>query len=331
MRRDGATPPCKTHGTLHSDVGARDVVERLARYACFLHVLVSCAHAWASSPATAYLKWQAPAASGCIDRRELEGRVEALLARDVFEPRASADNVVDGTVAYRDRRWVANLRLVARDGQALGARELSTEEADCAALNGALVVVLATLIDSPAVVQPGAWQGFGVGMAVGVDTAVLPAAAAGASVLSVFAPARPWPAFWLELLGWLPQSRRDSSARGGRFQAVAASLSVCPTLFERRAVHVAACGGARMGLLQARGLGLDLAHTPGRLLAAAFLEPSVSWRLFEHLSLRLSVGVSLALERPEFYLFAADGARHPIYRPELFGMFARVGFIVERF
>jgi hypothetical protein len=308
--------------------------------ACILLFDTTCQHVSASSPrARAHLAWQTPVGRHCIVQRELERAVEELLARDVFALSDRVDAQVDGSIVRRNDGWLARLTLRTHAGQPLGARELYSPEEDCAALNRALIIVLATLLDTETEVerQPGASdsgalpRGFGVGVAAGVSRSLLPASAIAAGALGVFAPGTPWPAFWLEAQGFLPKWQRDNGGRGGRFQAFQAIVSACPALLHSTSLDLAACAGAQLGWLRGAGLGLARSRTETRFTVGMLLEPAVSLRLLPHMSARVSAGLSIALNRPSFYFHAADGARHTIYRPELFGAVLRLGFIVDRF
>jgi hypothetical protein len=124
---------------------------------------------------------------------------------------------------------------------------------------------------------------------------------------------------------------RDSAGHGGRFQAFQAVVSACAPIFHLVPLDLAACAGAQLGWLSGGGLGLTSSHNQSRFTAGLLLEPAVSLRLLSHVSARLSAGLAIAFERPEFYFHAADGSRHTIYRPALFGAMVRLGFIVDRF
>jgi hypothetical protein len=290
-----------------------------------------------SSAAKAHLTWQTPSGRHCIDQRALERGVEGLLARDVFVVSGRLDAQVDGSIVRRDDGWLARVTLRTHAGQPLGARELFSPADDCAALNRVLIVVLATLLDhaverQPAVSGSGALpRGIGVGLGASMGRTLLPTSALAAGALGMFAPGSPWPVFWLEAQGFLPQRLRDDTGHGGRFQAFQALVSICSTLLHASSADFAACAGAQFGWLRGDGLGLALNRTQSRFTAEMLLEPAVLLRLLPHLSARLSAGVSIALDRPSFYFHAADGSRHTIYRPELFGATLRLGFIVDRF
>lgn len=303
-------------------------------------MLIHTAQAFAaasSPPALAHLEWQTPVGRHCILQRDLERGVEALLAREVFVPSDRADERVDGSIAHTEDGWRVTLTLETHTGHALGVRELSSPDEDCSQLNRALIVVLATLIDAPPEPErppaqsPVPADAFGFGLAAAVSRSLQPTAAVGVSALGKFAPSRAWPAFWLEAQGFLPQTLRNNAGLGGRFQAFQTTLSACPQMFHLESVDLAACAGAQLGWLRATGLGLAPNREQSRFTAGFLLEPAVSLRLLSHLSARVTAGLSIAFERPDFYFRAADGTRHTIFRPELFGAMVRLGFIVDRF
>lgn len=303
-------------------------------------VLFACMLLWnttcraSGDPAHAHLVWQTPAGQHCIVQRELERGVEALLARDVFVQQDRADELVVGSIVRRDGSWLASVTLRSAAGQALGVRELSNADADCAALNRPLIIVLATLLDTPVDLKAdlgAGTRGFGVGLALGLNRGVLPRSALTAGALGMYAPGGLWPTFWLEAQGLMSQTLRDNAGHGGRFQAFQGTLSACPSVLHSTSFELAACVGAQLGWLRGWGLGLVRNRAQSRFTGGVLFEPALSLRLLPHMSARLSAALSVALDRPTFYFDAMDGSRHSIHRPQLFGAMVRLGFIVDRF
>lgn len=281
-----------------------------------------------------HFDWQAPAAAGCSSQDDLERGVEALLGRAVFVARAHADAEVQGSLQERDARWVAELALSTPDGAALGHREIFGTGA-CSGLERALVVVLATLVDAPASARPPpkaaeTRRGFAVGLGADVDYGTLPDVALGATVLGEWQPDGGWPAFVLDFSSWLPQDVRSGRGYGGNFWGFRAGLAVCPTLFEGDGARFGVCGGAALGGVRGRGLGLAPDRASYRLTAHVPVQAVLTLHLAAHLSLRLSAGLSLALLRPAFYFVAADATRPVVHRIDPVGADVQLGFIVDR-
>lgn len=281
-----------------------------------------------------HFDWQAPAAAGCSSQDDLERGVEALLGRAVFVARAHADAEVAGSLQERDARWVAELALSTPDGAALGHREIFGTGA-CAGLERALVVVLATLVDAPASAPPppkaaDPGRGFAVGLGADIGYGTLPDVALGATLLGEWQPDRGWPAFLLGVSSWLPQDVRSGRGYGGNFWAFRAGLQVCPTLVEGDGVRLGVCGGAALGGIRGRGLGLAPDRASYRLSAQVPLGVVLTLHVAAHLGLRLSGGLSLALLRPAFYFVAADDTRPVVHRIDAVGGDVQLGFIVDR-
>jgi len=86
----------------------------------------------------------------CIQGGAIERAVERRLRRRVFAGNESPDLHIDVALAREsDGAWSARLVLRGRSGAELGARELQTQAAHCSALDDALVLVVALLVDSP--------------------------------------------------------------------------------------------------------------------------------------------------------------------------------------
>lgn len=86
----------------------------------------------------------------CIQRAAVEHAVERRLRRPVFAAKDTADLEIAVALAREpDGAWSAKLVLRGRDGTEVGSRELDTHAAHCSALDDALVLVVALLVDSP--------------------------------------------------------------------------------------------------------------------------------------------------------------------------------------
>jgi hypothetical protein len=86
----------------------------------------------------------------CIRQPAIERAVERRLRRPVFARNEAPDLKIDVALAREaDGAWSARLVLRGRTGTEIGARELDTHAAHCSALDDALVLVVALLVDSP--------------------------------------------------------------------------------------------------------------------------------------------------------------------------------------
>jgi hypothetical protein len=259
--------------------------------------------------------------------------VEALLERSVFAGASNqADAEVVGVLQSQGGRWVAQFAL-SRAGSALGQREI-VGDGECAALERALIVVLATLVDEP-VSTPGPppveadESQLTLGAAADFSYGTLPGTALGAALLGAWQPSRAWPALALGLSSWWPREVVNARGLGGRFWAARAQVSLCPTLWETDSVRLGACAGAAFGVMQGRGLGLRPGGTPSRLLAQLPIDAVATIHVFGRWGLRASLGLSLALQQPAFYLTDADGVRDLVHRVDLLSAQAQIGFILD--
>jgi hypothetical protein len=316
-------------GPLLVELGPRSWGLCLAWVAVFMGVC----GAHAQSLPRVHLTWRAPAAYGCSTQSALERGVEALLERSVFTGALDqADAEVVGDLQSHDGRWVAQFEL-SRAGTALGRREI-VGDGECAALERALIVVLATLVDgpvSPPKPQPLAADESRLTLGAAADLAygTLPGTAFGAAVQAAWQPARAWPALALGLSRWWPREVVNARGLGGRFWAARAQVSLCPTLWETDSVRLGACAGAAFGVMQGRGLGLRPAGTPSRLLAQLPIDAVLTIHVFGRWALRASLGLSIALQRPAFYLTGEDGFRDLVHRVDLLSAQAEIGFILD--
>jgi hypothetical protein len=106
-----------------------------------------------ADPPRAELRWADQAARtelGCADAIRLEEEVEAVLGRDALDTGPGdhrAPLVLSIEVSRAERALHAELTLALRDGEVLGVRAIDQRGERCDAIEGALVVVAAMLID----------------------------------------------------------------------------------------------------------------------------------------------------------------------------------------
>jgi hypothetical protein len=86
----------------------------------------------------------------CMRQSAVEHAVERRLRRHVFVKTDPADlHIAIAFAKDPQGAWTAKLSLRGRNGGELGARELDTHASHCSALDDALVLVVALLVDSP--------------------------------------------------------------------------------------------------------------------------------------------------------------------------------------
>jgi hypothetical protein len=277
---------------------------------------------------SAHLRWERPVGSTCIGQEALQERVEVLLGRRVFVADAAAELRIAGSVERQSTGWLVTLRVVTRGDGDAGVRELRQEGPDCAALNSALTVVLATLIDlaRPDLALDGG-PSFVLGAAGAYGWGLLPGGGAGGSLMLGLRPSAVWSS-WLDVSAWLPVEKLDASQRGGAFSAWHAGLSLCRDARATDRVELAACAGGQLGAILGQGRGLGPNRGSQQLLAQARLEGALSLRLVTAVALRASAAGTLALSRPSFFIEEPDAARSEVFRPALLGLLLRVGLTV---
>ena len=293
-----------------------------------------------AAPLRAHLRWERPAGTTCIGQQALEWQVEALLGRDVFVAGPDADVLLQGQIQARGNAWLATLSVIGDSGQARAVRELRSEQADCSALNTALVVVLSTLFEAPSSEAFGGSANhdlgagsdrdsslaFGVGGCAAVGA--LPGLYGGGSLLlHVHARARAFAPIWLEASLFPPVERLDASSHGAGFEAALLGLAICPELSAGRWTG-ALCAGVRGGVMRAQGEQLAVARDPVRGLLQLTPEVALLFMTAVPVGVRLSLGGSLNLIRPHSYYEQPDGSRRELHRPDLFGASMGLALII---
>ena len=304
---------------------------------------------------TSSLSWsRLPGAESCIGAGELARRVEERLGRPALVSPSQADRSVEGRVSPREGGgWQANLALAERDGSIISERALETREPDCRALDSAVVLVIALLIDpegtpappperSPSVIirevvrevrvrEP--W-GLGVRSGVGVEQGALPGVAwAGLLGLALDPPGVPP----VELSGFatMAASREaDLPARDADLRMAGAALAMCPAFRP----WLRACGGGRLTWLRWRGDGFETVESGRVLVPAIGAEGRVELPLGERFRLVAAGGAWLPLRRitVTYQLSPSvsgdvNGASENLFRAAPVSCFAGLGIAVRIF
>ena len=322
-----------------------------------LLVLVSATGARAQDPPrTSALSWvRLPGAEGCIGTHALASAVEARLRRPVFVSASEADVSVEGRIeaTSRPRGWRAVVAISDTHGAVLGERTLESADASCNALDEAVVLVVAVMINPDAALSPvgpapptppappppapptapetrvvvrtrrvvvhervpaARWR-FALLGRLALSAGSLPGIAPGASGAVVVEP----PGFLpLELeLALFPDARATSSegSHEARFDLLIAGALLCapPLGSERLRVH--GCAGLEAGGLRARGVGFDTSHEEERAVAQlAGRVRAILW-IFGPFLLQASVTAVVPLRRDRFVSVDSSGQVHPVFEP----------------
>lgn len=89
---------------------------------------------------------------GCLDRGAIARRVVERLGREVFSD--SAPRSIEGVVQHEGDRWDAHLYVREADGSLFGSRYLTSTAPDCTALDAAVTLAIALVIDPDAATRP---------------------------------------------------------------------------------------------------------------------------------------------------------------------------------
>jgi hypothetical protein len=106
---------------------------------------------------TSSLSWtrRAEAGDACIGVHDLATKVEAILHRGAIVSAAEADLSIEGHVEKKaPKGWRADIDVAKSSGEKIGTRELTTDEADCHALDDTVSLAIALMIDPDALSSP---------------------------------------------------------------------------------------------------------------------------------------------------------------------------------
>ncbi len=300
---------------------------------------------------TSSLAWvRSEGAETCIGGKELAEAVERVLGRRVFVSASAAGVEVEGRVDKagagegEGRGWRATLRVSDDHGALLGSRELSSEAADCRAMDPSLAFVIAVMIDPDAADKPQAplepaasaaeprppqpeppqehppaatRSRWGITPEVGIMivSGELPSLAWGPTARVRVGP----PALGIEIAGalFLPESESVAGAPSAvaQFTWAFAGAAVCPRVAEVSTVSFAGCAGASVGFLAASpGSGLRGAQASTDVAGLGDARARAEWRVTRALSLVADVGVVVPFDRPT-WTATAGGVQQTVFRP----------------
>lgn len=251
------------------------------------------------------LEWaRQPGAEGCISAEELRSRTRAQVPASVHLTLDAdeTDFVVVGDVAPTHGGFRVAFALRDARDQSLGERTFEVEARSCRAVDDALVLALALLVETPRVIAdasarpeapldelapalrarpsdpaiapvrlspraPRPWR-FEVGLAANVGYGRTPTVTAGPSVVGVVVPPGLVPLMIRGGAYPFASPRSTVPGEGVVVRGAEGGLDVCPIALERRSTEVRACGGAHVAALFASPRGP--LSTAGRLIFPTF-------------------------------------------------------------
>lgn len=268
-----------------------------------------------------------PGAERCPDADSLLRATEKVLARRPFVRREQAHVFIRGTVALTEdhRAYQVELLLVAGDGSIVGERSLRSESLDCATLTDPLTLVIGLAIDTlrtmpraslripQASAKQEPWKGQlapeaaavwglmpSLGVGIGLDARVEP----------------PW--FWpvdASVSWFLPNRALLEGDIGGKFRAVAWSLSVCPPHVRRLVPELQVCLGGSGAWVGASGVGLDHPESQASWMWGAAARTILLLPLGRTVAVEPSLGVIVPFVRDRFTYRDAYQQVQVVHRP----------------
>ncbi len=328
-----------------------------------------CAHAQSADMGkTASLSWtRLEGAQGCVGTGDLARAVETLVGHSVFVSAAQAELSIEGRVEPRaGGGFRAVVSVSSKEGKPLGSRELSTEEANCRALDEPVALAIALMVDPDAALgpkpaaepeQPPAApvrqaetkvieKQVPVYVPVPVEQPapkprpswqgdVFAAMAVGAGYLpnlhlAGVAGASLQPPYFVPLEAvisvLLPQEK--SAARGAAVSFFLARLGLflCPLSTRGEILAARLCGGAEGGVITAAGEGFDADDAGVRAQLGVAARARLSARIVGPLAFAGAVAASVPLRRERFVYHEASGAETELFRVPAFGAQGELGF-----
>jgi hypothetical protein len=296
------------------------------------------------------LRWtRAPGAETCIDAPALSAAVDARLGRSVFATTSEQAISIEGHVRPIENGWHVAFSVRAPDGSLLGQRELEQATSDCRALDNALVLVVALIVDPDAAMsEPPAppppvkpvpppepepvtppppppapatpWR-LGASLSLLGAELLLPGASIGGA-LGVRIDPPTLPAFVLRGTLWREDEKVDG-ARGGRFRLITAGVAMCPSVW-----RLLVCGGAELGRMAGEGFGFDRSQRSAAIVAYATVEPQLRVDLTSRLAVTAAIGLWIPLVRPRF-VFDQAGTPVLVYQPSVAAGVGQAGLTVR--
>jgi len=289
----------------------------------------------AEVPLKAALDWKVtPGAEPCADQPSLEHAVNERLERNAFVAPTDADLLIDGVVTPTGHGYHVVLRTRTRDREPIGQRELESDSDDCSTLDDDVSLVIALVIEAPQTrsrlrARPArsstGWQGE-IEPSFAAAYGFLPGIAFGPRLAAHLKPP-PTPELVFDFTAYFP-TEADAGETGVRLVAWQAGAYLCPALVDVPSVKLAGCGGIAAGLVQASGIGLDLAKQTTRTVVSVAGNAQLGIVLMRHLLLRPTLGIAVPITRYRFTYTAADGSEREIHRASPVAVLGSLGLSV---
>lgn len=306
---------------------------------------------------TASLGWtRLDGAESCTGTRELAEAVEKILQRSVFVSAAQADLAIEGRVEKTKPGpgFKATLSVADKDGKPLGTRELTTDKADCHALDDQVSLAVALMVDPDAMLAPpkpppedkkepppkppppsppivkkvyvpvptppkkeeeDPWRGdVFAGFTLGFGW--LPRVAPGAHVGASVDP--PW-FFPVEvtLKFFTPQTVEAPRGATVLFYTFQAAALGCPLSYGGSVGEIRACGGLEGGFLVGEGEGFDTEAQDASSIRGqlgATIKGRADFKIAGPFRLGLATGVTVPFFRDEFVYQAPNGTQVLVFQ-----------------
>ncbi|OJY22253.1 MAG: hypothetical protein BGO98_37325 [Myxococcales bacterium 68-20] len=291
--------------------------------------------------ALVFLEWtRAPGAETCLSEEELVEDVEVTLRRRPFAPRAAADRFLRAAIARSESGigWTARIALSTRDGESLGARDITIENESCAEASEAIVLALSLMVELPLTAaeiearrhaeEASRWHLEGrLGPAIAVDETLTPAPAANLGL--VLRPGQ----FWPIALDAVASLRSEMSSQQSRYWLASTmlGLSVCPLSTSWSKLRVSGCAGPEITMFTGWGGGfaknrLGLSSTVG-----AWVHSDVTYELSRRLHAFVSLGVVATPQQLELTFADPEGVEQRLYRTSFVTALGAAGLAVHFF
>jgi hypothetical protein len=291
------------------------------------------------------LRWtRAPGADACIDAPALMAAVDTRLGRSVFAEQKDAAIVIEAHVRPIEQGWHVAISVRGSDGTLTGQRELEEPASDCRALDDALVLVLALIVDpdaamrdpapppspppppppppapvpTPAPPPPRAepWR-FEASASLIAGGLVVPGPSVGGALRVIVDPPRV-PPIGVRGTLWREGDERDD-ARGVHVRLLTVGLAACPAVW-----RLALCGGIEVGRMAGAGFGFDRSQQSVAIVTYATIEPRLAVPLSSRFVLVGAIGAWIPLVRPRF-VFEQAGEAMLQYQPPPVAIVGHVG------
>lgn len=300
------------------------------------------ARSFGNDHATATLVSSSSNAAECPSLGQLAVAVEDRLGRRLFVPASQADLRV--TLAYGQvgGEWYADVGLQTSSGQPLGDRRVSSSSRDCSAIEEALALVVALMVDLPqrevaSRAAPAApvisttssevrvparrhearryeatrWMGVVALSGVG-SLGQLPKTGWGLQLAAALRSRSIWSAE-LGLLAFAPVTLTDGAATEARFSSYGAQVGMCVLGLRNVRSELRLCGGPRLGFEQASGSGYATNRAAQFTWFGPYVLAESTWWPGQLVGFHLGIGAAAPFTRGRFYATRPDGTRQILF------------------